>query len=95
MQVAQRSTVQRFADLQNINATLQRELGQAKQQLSKIAEEKEAAASYGKKRIADRLQRRPERNRAFKVMPCTRSYKWNVVCRCRGYILSGSTYTTQ
>ena len=69
MQGAQRSTIQRFSDLQSINTSLQRELSQARQQLTKIAEEKEAAALYEKKRIADRLQRRPRRNKAFKVMP--------------------------
>lgn len=69
IQGAQRSTLQRFSDLQSINAGLQRELSQARQQLTKIAEEKEAAVLYEKKRTADRLQRRPERNKAFKVMP--------------------------
>ena len=68
VQVAQRSTVQHFTELQNSNASLQKELSQAKQQLTKIAEEKEAAAAYDKKRTADRLQRRPERNKAFKVV---------------------------
>lgn len=67
IQVAQRSTLQRFVELQSINSGLQRELSQARLQLTKIAEEKEAAVLYEKKRIADRLQRRPERNRAFKV----------------------------
>ena len=66
--MAQRSTLQRFVELQSINSGLQRELSQARLQLTKIAEEKEAAVLYEKKRIADRLQRRPERNRAFKVM---------------------------
>ena len=70
VQVAQRSTVQRFIELQNSNASLEKELSQAKQQLTKIAEEKEAAAAFEKKRTADRLQRRPERNKAFKVV-CT------------------------
>lgn len=67
MQVAQRSTVQRFAELQSTNARLQKELSQVKQQLTKIADDKKAAAMYEKKRVADRLQRRPERNKAFKV----------------------------
>ena len=74
MQVAQRSTVQRFADLQSSNARLQKELSQAKQQLTKIADDKKAAAMYEKKRMADRLQRRPERNKAFKVM--LENFKW-------------------
>lgn len=82
MQGAQRSTVQRFRDLQSINASLQRELSQARQQLAKIAEEKEAAALYEKKRIADRLQRRPERNKAFKVTPCIRRRGLCAACKC-------------
>lgn len=67
VQVAQRSTVQRFGELQSANARLQKELSQARLQLTKIADDKKAAAMYEKKRIADRLQRRPERNKAFKV----------------------------
>ena len=67
MQAAQKSTVQRFSELQTTNASLQRELSQARQQLTKIADEKEAAAAYERKQMADRLQRRPERNKAIKV----------------------------
>ena len=37
------------------------------QQLTHIAEEKEAAAAAERKRLTDRVKRRPERNRAFKV----------------------------
>ena len=68
MQAAQRSTVQRFSELQSGNAELQQQVRQAQQQLAHIAEEKAAAAMYEKKRIAERLQRRPQRNRAFKVI---------------------------
>lgn len=67
MQVAQRSTVQRFAELQSSNARLQKDLCQARQQLTKIADDKKAAAMYEKKRMADRLQRRPVRNKVFQV----------------------------
>ncbi|KAL3145204.1 hypothetical protein ABBQ32_000953 [Trebouxia sp. C0010 RCD-2024] len=63
IKVAQRSTVQRFAELQSSNARLQKDLCQARQQLTKIADDKKAAAMYEKKRMADRLQRRPVRNK--------------------------------
>ncbi len=67
VQVAQHSTVNRFAELQGLNRSLQKEVTQLRQQLTHIAEEKEAAAAAERKRLTDRVKRRPERNRAFKV----------------------------
>ena len=67
MQVAQHSTVDRFAELQGLNRSLHHEVTQLSQQLTHIAEEKEAAAAAERKRLTDRVRRRPERNRAFKV----------------------------
>lgn len=67
MQVAQHSTVDRFAELQGLNRSLHQEVTQLRQQLTHIAEEKEAAAAAERKRLTDRVKRRPERNRAFKV----------------------------
>lgn len=67
VQVAQHSTVNRFAELQGLNRSLHKEVTQLRQQLTHIAEEKEAAAAAERKRLTDRVKRRPERNRAFKV----------------------------
>jgi septal ring factor EnvC (AmiA/AmiB activator) len=67
MQVAQHSTVDRFAELQGLNRSLHQEITQLRQQLAHIAEEKEGAAAAERKRLTDRVKRRPERNRAFKV----------------------------
>ncbi len=67
MQVAQHSTVDCFAELQGLNRSLHQEVTQLRQQLTHIAEEKEAAAAAERKRLTDRVKRRPERNRAFKV----------------------------
>ena len=57
----------RFAELQGLNRRLHQEVAQLRQQLTHIAEEKEAAAAAERKRLTDRVKRRPERNRAFKV----------------------------
>ncbi len=59
--------MERFSELQTINRNLQKEMTQLRQQLTHIAEEKEAAAAAERKRLVDRVKRRPERNRAFKV----------------------------
>ena len=67
MQVAQHSTIDSFAELQALNRSLHQEVTQLRQQLTHIAEEKEAAAAAERKRLTDRVKRRPERNRAFKV----------------------------
>ena len=57
----------RFAELQGLNRSLHQEVTQLRQQLTSIAEEKEAAAAAEKRRLTDQVKRRPERNRAFKV----------------------------
>ena len=69
VQAAQHSSVQRYTELQSINTNLQKQLAQLRQQLTHIAEEKEAVAAAERKRIADRLKRRLERNKSFKVLP--------------------------
>ena len=71
--MAQHSTVERFAELQRVNKNLLNEVTQLNQELAHIAEEREAAAAAEKKRLAERVKRRPERNRAFKVK-CPTAY---------------------
>ncbi|KAL0022336.1 hypothetical protein WJX77_001433 [Trebouxia sp. C0004] len=68
IKVAQHSTVDRFAELQGLNRGLQQELTQLRQQLNRIAEEKEAAAAAERKRLTDRVKRRPQRDGAFKEL---------------------------
>ena len=66
-QVAQVTTVQRFAQLQSQSADLTREVTDLRQQLNAIAQEKQAAAAHKCKRAAERVKRRPEHNRALKA----------------------------
>ena len=61
--------MQRYTELQSINTNLQKQLAQLRQQLTHMAEEKEAVAAAERKRLADRLKRRLERNQSFKVLP--------------------------
>lgn len=67
MQRAQLSTAERFTELQTANSRLQREASHLRQQLTKIAEEREAAAAAERKRLAARVKRRPEPSKAFKA----------------------------
>ena len=66
-QVAQVTTVQRFAQLQSQSADLTKEVTDLRQQLNAIAQEKEAAAAHKWKRAAERVKRRPEHNRVLKA----------------------------
>ncbi|KAL0046820.1 hypothetical protein WJX82_010732 [Trebouxia sp. C0006] len=68
IKIAQHSSVDRFAELQGLNRSLHQEVTQLRQQLTHIAEEKEAAAAAEKRRLTDQVKRRPERNRAFKEL---------------------------
>ena len=66
-QVAQVTTMQRFAQLQSKNAEMSKEVADLRQQLNAIAQEKEAVAAHKQKRAAERVKRRPEHNLALKV----------------------------
>lgn len=66
--------MERFAELQRVNKNLLTEVAQLSLELTHIAAEREAAAAAERKRLADRVKRRPERNRAFKVNCPTACY---------------------
>lgn len=69
--------MERFAELQRVNKNLLTEVAQLNLELTHIAEDREAAAAAEKKRLADRVKRRPERNRAYKVNCPTADYTFS------------------